>query len=358
MNKLNKKAVIAVSGGVDSAVAGLLLKRAGYSIIGIFMRLIAGKEDSETAARRICDKLGAKFYPVNFVRQFRKEIINYFTESYRQGITPNPCVRCNKLIKFKELLRITDELGADYLATGHYIRKIPNHKSQITNKYKKQNTKYELLRGVDANKDQSYFLYNLMQEQLKRLIFPLGEYTKAEVKKIAERANLPYLKKESQDICFLRGDHNDFLRDKIKLVSGPIKTMDEKIVGEHQGLPLYTIGQRKGIEIGGIGPFYAAKTDYKTNTLYVVSDQNDPILYQDEFTVKEANWINGAEPAMPFKCETVIRYRHKPVECAITVKNSSEYVVKLKEPQRAITPGQSAVFYYGNELLGGGIIGF
>lgn len=359
MKEYNKKrAVIAISGGVDSAVAALLIKRAGYEIIGIFIRMGTDNEDSEAAARRVCQKLGAKFYPVNFAAKFRQEIINYFIASYRKGITPNPCVKCNKFIKFGELLRITNELGAEYLATGHYIRlrKIPNPKFQIPNKSKIQNPKFKLLRGFDQEKDQSYFLYNLTQEQLKRVIFPLGEYTKETMKKIADNAGSPYLKKESQDICFLRGDHNDFLREKIKLIHGPIKTLDNKIIGKHQGLPLYTIGQRKGIEIGGIGPFYAAKTDYKTNALYVVSDKDDLVLYQDKFTVEEVNWISGVEPVMPFKCETVIRYRHKPVKCVITKENNSQYIIKLFESQRAITAGQSAVFYDGDELLGGGVI--
>lgn len=349
MKKQKKKAVIAVSGGVDSAVAGLFLKKAGFEPIGIYMRLNAGFNEGESAARAVCQKLNIKFYPLNLTGQFKKNVIRYFLDEYGQGATPNPCVRCNKLIKFKELLRITDELGADCLATGHYILKIPNYALQALNQIK-------LYRGADNEKDQSYFLYNLTQQQLKRILFPLGEYTKEEVRKIADKAGLPYLKKESQDICFLQGDHNDFLRAKLKLIPGPIKTMDGKIVGEHQGLPLYTIGQRKGIEIGGIGPFYAAKTDYKTNALYVVSDKDDPVLYQDEFILKDVNWISGIEPELPFKCETIIRYRHQPVKCVITAKNGYEYIVKLKEPQRAITPGQSAVFYNGDELLGGGVI--
>ena len=255
---------------------------------------------------------------------------------------------------------------------------------------------YKLFRGKDKSKDQSYFLYNLTQRQLARILFPLGDYTKEEVKKIADKAGLPYLTKESQDVCFLKGDHNDFLREHIKLKSGPIVAFTPttphlsspspqqdggsntpsylgwaggginkragEVIGEHQGLPLYTIGQRRGVEIGGIGPFYVAKRDFKTNTLYVVSDRDDPILYSDELIAGDVNWISGKEPKLPLTCQSVIRYRHKLVDCIVKCIVGTghcpvqKYLIKFKKPQRAVTPGQSVVLHQGDEVLGGGII--
>lgn len=379
-----------MSGGVDSSAAVFLLQKQGYEVIGMFMRLINNSDD-EQAARRVCAKLGVKFYPVNYADQFKKEVIDYFIKSYERGLTPNPCARCNRLIKFGALLKSAEEIGADFLATGHYVR------CQISD-FRCRKCLYKLLRGKDDGKDQSYFLYNLTQKQLARVLFPLGEYTKEEVRKIADNAGLPYVKKESQDVCFLKGDHNDFLREHINLKPGPIVALTpnpspaaagegsalikyncDKIapstvryergragegekIGEHQGLPLYTIGQRRGVEIGGTGPFYAAKCDYKTNTLYVVSDRDDPVLYSNELIAGDVNWISGKEPKLPLSCHAVIRYRHKPVKCIITIGtgqcpvHAKKYSVKFNKPQRAVTPGQSVVFYKGDEALGGGII--
>lgn len=354
--KHKKRIAVAMSGGVDSAVAAKLLVDQGHEVIGMFMRLGVNEEDSEAAARRVCQKLNIKFYPINLTQEFRKEVMDYFLDSYAQGLTPNPCVKCNQLIKFGALLEQAEKIGADYLATGHYVKK-----SKII---------YKLYRGKDENKDQSYFLYNLTQRQLARVLFPLGDYAKEEVRKIADRAKLPYLTKESQDICFLKGDHNDFLRQRLKLKPGPIILLRPsgtsyykeeegeglgKVIGEHQGLPLYTIGQRRGVEIGGIGPFYAAKCDYKTNKLYVISNGDDPVLYSDELAAEDVNWIAGQEPKMPLLCEAVIRYRHKPVKCEVK-SCGNKYLIKFNKAQRAVTPGQSIVFYQGDEILGGGVI--
>ncbi|MFH0892720.1 MAG: tRNA 2-thiouridine(34) synthase MnmA [Candidatus Falkowbacteria bacterium] len=403
------RVVVALSGGVDSSTAAFLLRKEGYDVTGIFMRLGFPNDKSEAAARQVAKKLGIRFYPVNLTVRFRKEVIDYFLKSYQEGITPNPCVRCNRLIKFGELLRVADELGADYLSTGHYVMK---------------NELCALFRGIDTNKDQSYFLYTLTQDQLKKILFPLGEYTKDEIRKIAAEAGLPHLTGESQDVCFLNSEgkileHNEYLKKYLKMEPGPIVALASstppasaplqhpplirggtgrgvpaaregagKVIGQHQGLPLYTLGQRRGVEIGGTGPYYVAGTDYKTNTLYVVSDANDPALFRDNFIVSEINWVSGFEPEMPLKCEAVIRYRHKAVGCEVAslpLPNTppasaplrhppiirggrgrgvpvaleggvKEYNVKLKEPQRAVTPGQSVVFYDGDEVLGGGVI--
>lgn len=348
MSLNKKKVVVAMSGGVDSSVAAFLLQESGYEVTGVFMRLFDDCAESEAAARAICRKLNIGFYPVNLADRFQQGVIDYFLDSYRDGLTPNPCVRCNKLIKFGELLRVTDSLQADFLATGHYLQN------------KKDDGVYRLFRGADVTKDQTYFLYNLQQDQLAKILFPLGEYQKDDVRKIAIQEKLPFITKESQDVCFLNKDgkiidHNDFLSTHIGRVPGPIKNMQGEILGEHRGLPFYTIGQRRGVEIGGIGPFYVAKCDYENNVLYVVSDANDEALFDSELLVTNVNWIGGTEPLLPFVCEVAIRYRHKAVEATVT-RDKDAYKASFKEPQRAIAQGQSAVFYLGNELLGGGII--
>ncbi len=346
-----------MSGGLDSSAAAFLLKKQGYEVMGVFMRLGFGDNEGENAARRVCQKLGIKFYPLNLASKFKKEIIDYFLKSYEKGLTPNPCVKCNKIIKFKELFKKARELGADYIATGHYAQKHENKNI------------FKLFCGEDEGKDQSYFLYNLTQGRLKHILFPLGKYKKDEVRKIADRAGLSYLKKESQDVCFLAGDHNDFLKDNLKLKPGEIKTLANQIVGQHQGLPLYTIGQRKGVEIGGTGPYYVAECDYKTNILWVVKKGDDPALYKDELIARDVNWISGIEPKLPLTCLVAIRYGHKPTKCKIQKSKGkiNEYLIKFEKPQRAITPGQSVVFYLPrrskakegneNEVLGGGVIG-
>jgi len=350
----NKKVVVAISGGVDSAVAALLLKKQGFEVFGVFMRLGENSVSAEQAARAVCRKLGIKFFPVNVSGKFEKEVIGYFIESYKKGLTPNPCVKCNKLIKFGELLRITKELGADYLATGHYIRKLKVESGKF------KVVKYKLFKGRDEGKDQSYFLYNLTQEQLKRILFPLGDFKKDEIKRIAKEAKIPNQPSESQDICFLVKDriildHNEFLKNHIKSKPGKIKTLDGKTVGEHKGLPFYTVGQRKGIEIGGIGPFYAVRMDYDKNILFVTNYPDDPELSKVVLIARDVNWISGAAPKMPLACQATIRYRSKAEDCAVTQENG-EYKVKFKKPQRAVTAGQSVVFYKNNELLGGGLI--
>jgi len=350
-----KKVVVAMSGGVDSSVAALLLQKQGYQVIGMFMRLFAGQQENESAARRICQKFKIKFYPINYASQFKKEVIDYFLNSYNQGITPNPCIKCNQLIKFGVLLKQANKIGADYLATGHYTRLRREFPISLPCR-PAGNFQFpiKLFKGKDKDKDQSYFLYTLNQKQLAQILFPLGEYTKNQVRKIADKAKLPYLQQESQDVCFLTGEHNDFLKQHLDLKSGAIIALPPSLppahpsreggirekcikrvlspakhergrvrvgkkIGEHQGLPLYTIGQRKGVEIGGIGPFYVVKADYKTNTLYVTKNRDDKALYKNELIAKNVNWLSGKEPKLPLQCEAVIRYRHQPVKCTITL---------------------------------------
>ncbi|HTW96114.1 MAG TPA: tRNA 2-thiouridine(34) synthase MnmA [Candidatus Methylomirabilis sp.] len=341
----NKKVAIAMSGGVDSSTAAKILKDQGYDCLGVFMRLgIERGCCDEEAARRVCQKLGIKFYPVDVKRQFNRDVKEYFLRAYAQGITPNPCVKCNQFIKFGVLLEKALALGCDYLATGHYvkIKKIKNH--------------FKIYRAKDLSKDQSYFLYNLSQAQLKHCLFPLGDLIKKRVKAEAARIKLPNLKTESQDVCFLSGEHNDFLKKHLRLSAGPIKTLTGEIIGEHRGLPLYTSGQRKGVELGGHGPYYVVSRDFATNTLYVTNNHDDPALFGEYLLAEKVNWISGKPPKFPFKCSAIIRYRHPAVPCLITKSENKLIVVKFSHPQRAITAGQSVVFYKNNELLGGGTI--
>lgn len=344
-NTTQRRVAIAMSGGVDSSTVARMLRDKGYDCVGVFMRLgIERGCCDEAAARRVCTKLGIKFYPVDVRVKFRKEVKDYFLKAYEKGITPNPCVACNKFIKFGELLKKAGDLGCDYLATGHYI------------KIKKIGSTYKLYKAKDSSKDQSYFLYNLTQNDLSKILFPLGDSLKEKLKNKATKDDLPFLKKESQDICFLAGDHNEFLKNNLKLKKGVIKTLDGEVVGEHQGLPLYTIGQRKGVEIGGKGPYYVVRGDTKTNTLYVTNKPDEESLYGKSVEAENINWISGKTPKSPFKCSTVIRYRHKPVPCTVYSKENGEITVKFLNAQRAITPGQSIVFYKNDELLGGAII--
>ena len=367
-SKIKKRVIIAMSGGVDSSVAAKLLKDSGCDVMGIFLHF--WKDEQETGenkccsleslndAQRVCRIIGIPLYTLNFSKPFKKEVVDNFLTEYQNGRTPNPCVVCNKKVKLGLLIKKAEELGFDCVATGHYV------------KTKKSGNFVKMYKAADKNKDQSYFLSQLSQNQLQKLIFPLGNYTKDEVRKLAKKFKLPTAaKKESQEICFVSDKgHNEFLKRYLKLKSGPIKLMSGEKIGEHRGLPLYTIGQRKGIEIGGRGPYYAVKMDYKTNTLFVSNGNNDPRLFGKELIAKDVNWLAGKESKLPLNCEAVIRYRHKPVKCKV-VKSSSlakatedkkvksnDVLVLFAEPQRAITPGQSVIFYKGEELLGGGII--
>ncbi len=366
------KVIIAMSGGIDSSVAAALLKEAGFchepgrrvDVIGVFMKFWAERDkdglvyvqnrcctpESEKRARAVAAKLDIPFYVFNFEKEFKKKVVDYFLKNYKLGLTPNPCVVCNKEIKFKLLLKKVMALEADYIATGHYARK----------KDKK------LLKGIDKEKDQSYFLWQINQKILKKILFPVGNYTKTEVRKLARRFKLPVLDiPESQEICFIETTINDFLKKHLKAKPGSIIDPKGKIIGRHQGLHFYTIGQRKGIPIVsrsrildkvGIklpgGPFYVLDKDIKRNLLIVTKNQRD--LYKKELFVKNINWISDVR--FPLRVMAKIRYRHKSASAIITKQKSGKIKVIFSKPQRAITPGQSVVFYKGQEVLGGGII--
>ncbi len=356
---------VALSGGVDSSVAALLLKRAGFSVSGVFMRFWADPRfggrnlccslDSERRARAVALKLGIPFYVFDFKKEFKKRVVDYFLKQTRLGLTPNPCVICNEEIKFGLFLEKSLKTGADLVATGHYAR-IKN------TKYKIQDTKYKLLKAKDKAKDQSYFLWRLNQGQLSKVLFPLGDYQKTEARKIALKAGLPTAKtKDSQNLCFLGGGAADFLRHYLKNRTGSIIDTKGQIVGRHQGLGFYTFGQRAGIgealfpKYQSQGPYYVLRKDLKRSQLVVTRKPKD--LLSKEFLAGELHWISGKAPKMPFRAEVKIRSRQNQVSGIIGHATSNKLVlVKLAKPQKAITPGQSAVFYRGEELLGGGVI--
>lgn len=368
--KKNKKekVIVAMSGGIDSSVAAALLKEEGYDVIGIFMKFWSesGKDkpfgaaqgwpenscctlESEKRARAVAKILKIPFYVFNFEKEFKKKVVDYFLADFSSGNTPNPCVVCNKEIKFGLLMEKALALGADYIATGHYAQK----REQKT-KNKKQKT-YQLLRGKDKEKDQSYFLWQLSQEQLKHVLFPVGDYTKAETRKLAKKFRLPVLTiPESQEICFVPDGINNFLQRNLKQKVGKIVDEKGKILGTHKGLAFYTIGQRKGIGLAG-GPYYVEGKDQKNNLLIV--NKNQKGLFKKELVMKNVNWISGKNLKMPLRINTKIRYRNTPAEAVISYNEKFRvHSVKFKVPQKAITPGQSAVFYKEEELIGGGII--
>ncbi|MFH0856877.1 MAG: tRNA 2-thiouridine(34) synthase MnmA [bacterium] len=402
-NLKNKKVALALSGGVDSAAVGMILKKQGYNLSGLYLKLHP-RDTGENQARLVAEYLDIPFYKIDAADKFKKIVIDYFLREYKEGRTPNPCVLCNKEIKFGLLYERARKMGFDILTTGHYIKlkacpersrrvKSPSFAEATEGKQKSKVsganvnfTKYRIFTGDDKKKDQSYFLYNLNQEILAHALFPLGGYKKEEIKKMAKKWNLPVYEKESQDICFLnRGlyadsnadytrivDHNEFLKKHLKLKRGDILNLRGEKMGEHEGLALYTIGQRRAVGIGGTGPYYVIKKDIEKNILVVSEDKDDPALYKDELEIKDVNWIRGEEAKLPIKVKVKIRYGHEGEEAIIKSKVkmpalsdsrtgqkskvNDGYFIRFEKPQRAITAGQSAVFYKGSEMIGGGII--
>jgi len=358
MNK-RKRVVVAMSGGVDSAVAAALLMEAGYEVIGITMCFnlkdsegkkpsccgIQGIED----ARRVAYKLGIRHYVLNMQKVLKERVIKDFCQEYLNGRTPNPCVRCNQYIKFGVLLKKAIALGAEYLATGHYAR------IEIRKKAKGERQNYFLGKAKDKNKDQSYFLYRLSQRQLRSILFPVGDYTKDEVRGLARRFNLAVADKPaSQEICFLPDtDYHAFLKKQIDshINPGPILDTHGQLLGQHRGIALYTIGQRQGLGIAYGYPLYVVRIDAKQNSL-IVGRKED--AYEKNFIVKEPHFI-----LRPLKKKVVlfvkIRYNHKEMPAEVSL-SGRKVKVRFKRPQFAVTPGQSAVFYDRDVVVGGGII--
>ena len=354
----NKRVFVAMSGGVDSSVAAALLKEQGYDVTGVFMKnwsdsrffkdktMCPWAQDQEDA-RKAAAVLGIPFYTFDFEKEYRKQVVDYMVAGYRSGITPNPDVMCNREIKFGLFLEKALAMGADYIATGHYARV---RESKI----------FELLAGADPNKDQSYFLWTLTQEQLTRTLFPIGGYTKPEVREMARKFGLPNAeKKDSQGLCFM-GDVDvfEFLKSEIPAHKGKIITTKGKEIGEHEGVEFYTIGQRHGIGSPGGGIiYYVVGKDAENNILYVGEGEQDEKLYKNELVVSDSHWISGEEPNLPLRCQARIRYRQPLQSCEIKCIENQKHV-SFDSPQRAITPGQSIVFYDGDVVLGGGVIQF
>jgi len=361
--KNEKKIICAMSGGLDSSVAAALLKRAGFNVIGVFMKFwsepgnnLIERETSccsfeaEVRARKVAKILKIPFFVFNFEKEFKKKVVDDFLKESKLGKTPNPCVVCNKEIKLGLLLKKALSLGVNFVATGHYARKKEIRKSFCLN-----SCRLAILKAKDKEKDQSYFLWQLNQKQLKHILFPIGDYTRKEVEDLARKFKLPVLKaKKSVEICFVQKTISDFLKKYLKEKPGKIIDREGKFLGEHKGLWFYTIGQRKGINLPG-GPYYVLKKDLKRNILIVTKNKKD--LLKKELICKNVNWISGKEPKLPLKILAKIRYR-QPSFSAFINKNKKFkfYNLKFIRSQRAITPGQSVVFYSKDEVLGGGVI--
>jgi len=348
--------VVGISGGVDSAVAALSLLEAGYKVTGVFMKNWEEDDDEEycaatedlAVATEVCKVLDIPLRTVNFASEYWDRVFEYFLAEYRAGRTPNPDVMCNKEIKFKAFLDFAMQLGADRIATGHYAR------------IGRRGNEYLLLRGLDHNKDQSYFLYTLGQAELSRSLFPLGDIEKPEVRRLAEEAGLPnYARKDSTGICFI-GERRfkDFLSRYLPAQPGEIRSLDDDtVLGQHDGLMYHTLGQRQGLGIGGAGDaWYVAGKELDRNVLYVVQGQDHPALYRSALIANSLYWTVERTPTLPLRCTAKTRYRQPDQDCLIESHDDGKLVVRFDQAQRAVTPGQSVVFYTGDECLGGGII--
>lgn len=355
-----QKVIVGMSGGVDSSVAALLLIEQGYQVEGLFMKNWDEDDGSEycTAiadladAQQVCDKLGITLHTANFAADYWDNVFEHFLEEYRAGRTPNPDILCNREIKFKVFLDYAQILGADYIATGHYTR-VDNATGHA-----------RLLKGLDNNKDQSYFLHAVEERAFAKSLFPVGELDKPEVRAIADKHGFVTSdKKDSTGICFI-GERRfkDFLEQYIPAQPGVMETPEGVTMGEHQGLMFYTIGQRQGLGIGGVkdsgdAPWYTLDKDLDRNVLIVGQGSEHPLLFNDHLAASGINWINGQPSAAePLHCMAKTRYRQPDQGCSVQVDTQGSCVVSFNEPQRAVTPGQSVVFYQGDCCIGGGVI--
>lgn len=349
------RVVVGMSGGVDSSVAALILKEQGYDVIGIFMKnwddtdengVCTATEDYEDVIR-VCNQIGIPYYAVNFEKQYWDKVFTYFLDEYKAGRTPNPDVMCNKEIKFKAFLEHAMNLGADYLATGHYAR------------VEDREGERKMLRGLDENKDQTYFLNQLSQDQIEKVLFPIGNLEKSRVRELAKEANLATAtKKDSTGICFI-GERNfkEFLGNYLPAQPGNMETMNGEVKGKHDGLMYYTIGQRQGLGIGGSGePWFVVGKDLKRNVLLVEQGFHNELLYSDSITAVNVSFVSDKEKPNTFECTAKFRYRQPDNAVTVELQDDGTAKVLFKEPIRAVTPGQAVVFYDGEECLGGGTI--
>ncbi|MEA4998295.1 MAG: tRNA 2-thiouridine(34) synthase MnmA [Candidatus Limiplasma sp.] len=354
-----ERIVVGMSGGVDSSVTALLLKQQGYDVIGVFMKNWEEKDENGVCTstadwqdvQDVCDVIGIPYYAVNFEQEYQDRVFAYFLAEYRLGRTPNPDVLCNREIKFKAFLDFAMKLGATRMATGHFVQSA------------EREGHVRLLRGADANKDQSYFLYMLQEAQLRRALFPVGGLTKAQVRQIAEQNGLPVSKKkDSTGVCFI-GERNfrTFLQNYLPMQSGDMRTEDGRKVGEHIGLAYYTLGQRKGLGIGGGGDgrsWFVVQKDLASNTLIVAQGEDSPRLFSTHALATQTTWIADAPPAVegvPFRATAKYRYRQSDQPVVAQVYGET-LLLASEQPQRAVTPGQSVVLYQGDVCLGGAIV--
>ncbi|MFD2177342.1 tRNA 2-thiouridine(34) synthase MnmA [Veronia pacifica] len=360
-----KKVIVGMSGGVDSSVSAYLLLQQGYQVEGLFMKNWEEDDNEEYCsaaedladAQAVCDKLGITLHTINFAAEYWDNVFEHFLSEYKAGRTPNPDILCNKEIKFKAFLEFAGEvLEADYIAMGHYVRRtFPTHSGE----------KPQMLRGKDNNKDQSYFLYTLSHDQVARSLFPVGELEKPEVRRIAEEQGLVTAKKkDSTGICFIgERKFTEFLSQYLPAQPGLIETTEGNAIGEHQGLMYHTLGQRKGLHIGGQKggngneePWYVVDKDIKRNVLIVGQGHNHPALFSNGLIAAQLHWVDRTPIRQSLKCTVKTRYRQQDISCTIEPVDELTIKVIFDEPQAAVTPGQSAVFYLGDVCLGGGII--
>lgn len=394
--KDKKRVLVAMSGGVDSSVAAALLKKDGYEVEGAYMKNFSPEswqgviskdcpwENDVKDVEKVCKKLDISWRSFNFEDEYQGKVIDYFFDEYAKGKTPNPDVMCNKEIKFGVFLQKAKELDFDFIATGHYVRldrtiSRKQHNFLPARKFASLSSRHSafgetklsglqdvpqnssvspvlsLFAAKDENKDQSYFLWSLNQEQLKHCLFPIGDYTKPQVRELAREFNLPNSeKKDSQGLCFVGHIKlKEFLSQRLPQKPGVVMTVDGKTVGRHEGVCSYTIGQRKGIGLPN-GPYFVADKDAEKNILFITNDEKD--LYKDSLIIGEVNWISGKKPNIPLRIMVKIRYRAKSVPAMLSQVESGIYKLVFDEPQRAIASGQSAVIYNKEEMLGGGII--
>jgi len=351
--------MVGMSGGVDSSVSALLLRQQGYNTAGMFMKNweeddrfgTCPAEEDAADALAVCEAIGIPLHTRNFAAEYWDFVFEHFLAEYRAGRTPNPDILCNREIKFKTFLEHAEDLGADMIATGHYARR------------GSKNGLWQLLKGVDGNKDQSYFLYTLRQQQLAKTLFPLGEIPKPKVRDIAKHHHLHiHKKKDSTGICFIgERDFKGFLSQYIPAKPGPIMSVDGETLGDHDGLMYFTLGQRKGLGIGGHPessgqPWYVVHKDLSKRTLYVAQGQDHPMLFSTSLQAQQISWVAGTAPARSFDCKAKTRYRQADQACHVEIGDDDNLQVRFEQPQRAVTPGQSVVFYQEDVCLGGAII--
>lgn len=355
-----RKVIVGMSGGVDSSVSAFILQQQGYQVEGLFMKNWEEDDDTDycTAAadladaQAVCDKLGIHLHKINFAAEYWDNVFEHFLSEYKAGRTPNPDILCNKEIKFKAFLEYAaEDLGADYIATGHYVRR------------RDVNGQSQLLRGLDNNKDQSYFLYTLSKDQVAQSLFPVGDIEKPIVRSIAEDLGLVTAKKkDSTGICFIgERKFKDFLARYLPAQPGDIKTTEGKVIGRHQGLMYHTLGQRKGLGIGGVkgmdeNAWYVVEKDLVNNVLVVAQGLDNSALLSGGLIAQQLHWVDRQPIREPLRCTVKTRYRQTDIPCEIIPINDDSIEVRFDEPQIAVTPGQSAVFYQGELCLGGGVI--